>query len=460
MKTRQASRWVLFAAAIGAMGLMAGVFVVRSLQPRYQDSFINRLPSFLRPAARTLILPDYPDVAPTPAAQVTVDASKLLAPRQTRTRMPSPTPTSSLTPTLSSTSQLAEQRADRPGPTENPTQTSLRPQSTLTPVIPPGPTQAARSTPASLESIDVLLTGFRHIYQTWNNCGPATLSMNLSFYGWGGGQADAAKFLKPDPEDKNVSPHEMAAFARSLGFEAVMRVDGSMPLLKQFLHAGIPVLIEKGFEPDPQSGWEGHYGLVVGYDDSKNAFILMDSYTGPNQSVPYDALDWYWSHFNRTFIVVYTPGQADAVMQLLGADADPGENLAGALATAQAEATANPSNPFAWFNVGSNFAALGDYESAAAAYDQARSLGLPWRMTWYQFGVFEAYYRTGRFDDVLALADAMLATTPYVEELWYYRGLVHQARGELDAARVQFRQALHYNPNFTAAAEALAALGQ
>ncbi|HKZ83401.1 MAG TPA: tetratricopeptide repeat protein [Anaerolineae bacterium] len=460
MKTRYASRWAFFAAAIGAVVLMAGVFVARSLQPRYQDSLINRLPSFLRPAARSLILPDYPEVVPTPAAQITVDASKLLAPHQTKTPSPSPTPMPSLIPTPTLTPQRAEQQTGRPGPTENPTQTSPMAQPTLTPVIPPGPTQAARSTPASLESTDVMLAGFRHIYQTWNNCGPATLSMNLSFYGWGGGQADAAKYLKPDPEDKNVSPHEMAAFARSLGFEAVTRVGGSMPLVKEFLRAGIPVLIEKGFEPDPQAGWQGHYELIVGYDDSMNAFIAMDSYTGPNQSVPYDTLDWYWSHFNRTFIIAHTPDQAGTVMQMLGVDADPAQNLTGALATAQAEAAADPSNPFAWFNVGSNFAALGDYESAAAAYDQARSLGLPWRMTWYQFGIFEAYYRTGRFDDVLALADATLATTPYVEELWYYRGLVRQARGEPDAAREQFRQALHYNPNFTAAADALAALGQ
>jgi tetratricopeptide (TPR) repeat protein len=285
------------------------------------------------------------------------------------------------------------------------------------------------------------------------------MSMNLSYYGWEGGQADAARFLKPDREDKNVSPHEMVAFAQSTGFNAIARVNGSAPLVKQFLQAGIPVLIEKGFEPDPQSGWEGHYELLVGYSDAKGEFIAMDSYTGPNQSVPYSNLDWYWSHFNRTYLIVYTPAQAETVMQLLGPDLDPVSNAAAALAAAQAEASADPSNPFAWFNVGANFVALGEYESAAVAYDQARSLGLPWRMTWYQFGIFEAYYHTGRFDDVMTLADATLAITPYIEELWYYRGLVHQARGEYDLARQQFTQALHYNANFAAAANALAALG-
>jgi tetratricopeptide (TPR) repeat protein len=200
--------------------------------------------------------------------------------------------------------------------------------------------------------------------------------------------------------------------------------------------------------------------LIVGYNDAKREVIAMDSYTGPNQAVPYAALDGYWSHFDRTFIIVYTAAQSDTVMQLLGPDADPASNNAAALAAAQAEAAAHPSNPFAWFNIGTDFVALGEYPSAAAAYDQARSLGLPWRMTWYQFGIFEAYYRGGRFDDVMILADATLKTTPYIEELWYYRGLVHQARHELDAAREQFNQALRYNPNFKLAAEALAALAQ
>ncbi|MGH2591903.1 MAG: tetratricopeptide repeat protein [Anaerolineae bacterium] len=423
---------------------VGGLLFARALPPRWQDELISRVPELVRPLAQSLILPDYPDVIPTPITHVSADISALLTPPPTAT--PTATPTSTPAPTLT--------------PTPASTRSSSTTRLTLTPVVPPGPAQAARSTPASIDAANLLLTGFRHAYQTWNNCGPATLMTNLSYFGWAGNQADAAQFLKPAEEDVNVSPHEMAAFAQTAGLSALMRANGSMLLIKQFLQAGIPVLIEKGFEPDAELDWMGHYELVIGYSDSRGEFIAMDSYTGPNQAVPYDVLDWYWSHFNRTYLIVYEAEQAETVMQLLGADADPTSNAAAALASAQAEASANPSNPFAWFNVGTNFVALGEYESAAAAYDQARSLGLPWRMTWYQFGIFEAYYHTGRFDDVLALADATLAKTPYIEELWYYRGLVHQARGELDAARDQFNQALHYNPNFTVAAGALATLGQ
>ncbi|RIK17073.1 MAG: hypothetical protein DCC51_12895, partial [Anaerolineae bacterium] len=60
-----------------------------------------------------------------------------------------------------------------------------------------------------------------------------------------------------------------------------------------------------------------------------------------------------------------------------------------------------PDDPFAWFNLGSSLtelARLDDaalFEGAAAAFDQARLLGLPPRMLWYQFGPYEAYLAGG-----------------------------------------------------------------
>ncbi len=76
-------------------------------------------------------------------------------------------------------------------------------------------------------------------------------------------------------------------------------------------------------------------------------------------------------------------------------------------------------------------------------------------MLWYQFGPFEAYYEVGRYDDVLALVQANLGTTPYVEETYYWTGMVYLARGQIDAARAQFNLALQHNRNFTPAQDAL-----
>lgn len=165
------------------------------------------------------------------------------------TLQPTATPTPSIVPTTDTPVVL---RATQPasGPTHQPTPASPTPSPTSTPTPSPAPPPPA-----------TLLGGFTHAWQTWNNCGPATLAMNLSYFGRSETQADAATVLKPDPDDKNVSPDEMVAYARSLGFEAIYRVGGDMELLKRLLSYGIPVITEVWLFLAPR--W-GVHGLAVG----------------------------------------------------------------------------------------------------------------------------------------------------------------------------------------------------
>jgi len=439
--------WGVMLFIVALIACTGGLVMLKVLPPRDQDRILRRLPVPVRQAVNTLLFP-HPDLAPTPNAPV-VNVSALLTPFPTARPTATPTIVPSLTPSL----------APSPLPAIEPSPTPAAPSAAVIPTIrAPGPTQAARSTPASTEGIDVLLTGAKEYYQLWNNCGPATLAMNLSFYGWTGSQVDAAKFLKPDQEDKNVSPDQMAAYARSIGYQANYRVNGTTDMIKSFLRAGIPVLIEKGFEPEADLGWMGHYELIVGFNDAKQEFIAMDSYLGPYQSVPYDQFDKYWRQFNRTYLLVYTDAQADTVRSILNDQLDDATMWNGSLATTQQEAANNPNDPFAWFNLGTSYVALNDMSKATAAYDHARQLGLPWRMTWYQFGWFDAYLATGRYDDVLALADATIKVTSNIEEMFYYKGLVLKAQGNRDGARTQFELALQKNSNFQPATDALALL--
>jgi tetratricopeptide (TPR) repeat protein len=230
-------------------------------------------------------------------------------------------------------------------------------------------------------------------------------------------------------------------------------------LLKSFIRAGLPPIVEKGFEPEEKLGWMGHYELVVGWSDTTREFIVMDSYLGPNQSVSFDDMEKYWRQFNRTYLVVYRPDQQAAVAKIIGAEMDDATMYRNALARAQAELAANSKDAFGWFNLGTNYAALKMFNESASAYDQARRIGLPWRMTWYQFGWFEAYLAVNRLDDVIALADVTLKNDPYAEEMYYYKGLVYQKRGDENAAREQFNLALKHNPNFARARQALGMAG-
>ena len=296
-------------------------------------------------------------------------------------------------------------------------------------------------------------------YQGWNNCGPATLTNALVHFGYEDDQNRAANWLKPNGEDKNVSPWQMVEFVNTqipeMPIYGLQRSGGTADLLKTLMVNDFPVIVEKGYEP-PTYTWMGHYLLLAGYDESLQEFNSMDSFRGPNTRYSYDDIADYWQHFNYTYIVLYTLNREDALMALLGEDGDEWQNQIRALEMARAEAIADPDDAFAWFNMGTNFVNLGMHDVAAQAYDRAISLGLPWRMMWYQFGPYEAYYEAGRYDDMIAIARQNQNDNGghLVEETWYYLGMAREGRGELDKALQNYHTAYNFNPNFTPAQEA------
>ncbi|MCY3865831.1 MAG: C39 family peptidase [Chloroflexi bacterium] len=300
-------------------------------------------------------------------------------------------------------------------------------------------------------------------YQGWNNCGPATLTNALVHFGYTDDQYRAAKWLKPNYEDKNVSAWQMAEFVNTqipeLPVYALVRDGGTLELLQRLMVNGFPVLIEKGYEP-PDYTWMGHYLLLAGYDEALSEVDTMDSFKGPNTRYSYEEIQEYWQHFNYKYIALYTVNRETELMALLGDDADEWQNQINALELARAEAIADQEDAHAWFNMGSSFVELGMHDAAAQAYDKAISLGLPWRMFWYQFGAWEAYYHTGRYDDMIRIArqNQNDGGGQYVEETYYYLGMAREGRGEVSKALQNYDIALTFNPNFSPAREAKARL--
>lgn len=332
---------------------------------------------------------------------------------------------------------------------------SATPENTATPTLTPTPTV----TPFPLTPVapDVLLQGINHAAQMWNNCGPTTIVMNLSYFGIDQHQRESAAFLKPNPDDKNVSPEQLVAYARSQGLSATIRVGGDIDLLQQLISNGFPVIVEDWILPDDRGGM-GHYRLLTGYDSTEQHFIAQDSYFGPDKRVPFDELHSSWHVFNRKYILVYEPEREEALHAILGPMVDDQAMLAHALSEAQAAVQAQPDNVFTWHTLGATYTMLGQMEDAAAAFDEARRIGLPLRMLWYQFELFDAYLAVGRFQEVIDLGYATAFTAGGHEEAYYYQGLGYQQKGEPDTAEGHFRAALNYNHNFEPAQQALVAL--
>ncbi len=364
---------------------------------------------------------------------------------------------------LLATVELPPTSTPQPSPAVTPTFASPTEITAPTATTTPGPTPL----PASAQ-----LFGVRHEYQTWNNCGPATLSMALSFWGWQGDQAAVADFLKPNPRDKNVMPYEMAAFVdESTDLKAVLRVGGDIDLVKRFLAAGYPVILEKGFEGPDFSGWMGHYVLVTGYDDVRQAFTTQDSFRGPKIAVDYQVIRASWRAFNFTYLVVYPSEDELTVAAIFGEHMDEMTNFRSALDNASTEILTLTGRDqfFAWFNRGTNLDALQDYPGAAAAFDQAFSLYAamseeerPWRMMWYQTGPYAAYYYAGRYTDVINLATTTLEvmSEPVLEESYYWRARAREALGDVQGAIGDWEKSLEQHPGFGPSLVQLARLGQ
>lgn len=358
-----------------------------------------------------------------------------------------------------------------------PTPTAVPP--TPTPEPTPSPTPEPLPTSFRLDG----LSGEDIEAQKFNNCGPTNASLVLRFYGYDISQLDAAAYLKPNPEDRNVSPWQISDYVNSeTALRSITRANGTQELLKRLLVAGYPVVIEKGYQPPESptaSGWYGHYLTLFGYDDEAAEYYTLDTFLGPFTErdvepgytladgfpYSYEYVDEYWEQFAHTFYVIYRPDQEPELFDILGEEMLDNEMMWEATARrAQASIEEDENNAFAWFNLGTALTRLGElsgelsfYENGALAFDKARSIGLPSRMLWYQHRPYIAYMRVGRYQDMLDLANATLADPGgrHVEETYFYLGHAQSLTGDLNGAAASFERALVLNEFFYPAQIAL-----
>ncbi len=315
---------------------------------------------------------------------------------------------------------------------------------TATATLPPLPAQASIPSP-------------EYEKQTPNNCGPATLSMALHMYGWEGTQADIAAFIKPVTGDRNVNPEELRYYVRTQAgwLNLEYRVGGNIETLKRLIAANYPVIVESVTSLDPNDAlgptddlWAAHYLLLTGYDDSAQSFTIQDSYHGADLKITYSQLEEEWKPFNNLYLVMYFPEFEEEMKALLASNWDPNLNRKNTLAASQADSAKNPTDAFAWFNVGSNLVYFDRYEEAALAYDKAREIGVPLRMFRYQFGPFLAYFHSGRNDDLLVLTDYARGVTEMSEETWLWYGYGLYRKGDNAGALKAWQKADSINPQF------------
>jgi hypothetical protein len=296
------------------------------------------------------------------------------------------------------------------------------------------------------------------IAQSFNNCGPASLSMVMSMYGKQVDQETLANRMRPfhNPDggidDKSVFAPEFVVSAKEYGFEALERPNGTIDLIKKFIANGIPVVVRTWLHPGEDIG---HFRIVRGYNAAEQKIIQDDSFEGPDISYTYDEFLSMWQPFNYGYILIYPKEKEAVVRSILGDEIIPKAAYEKSIVRATREREENPSAVYPSFNISTAQYHLGKYKDAVESYEKVASQ-LPPRMLWYQIEPILAYHKTGKYDEVYRLTDHILNNGNMAfSELYQIRGEVFLKAGKKDEAKTEFEKAVYYNVNFQPAKEAL-----
>src|SRR3989344_405716 len=297
-----------------------------------------------------------------------------------------------------------------------------------------------------------------HISQTFNNCGPASLSMALSYFGIKASQKVIGDDLRPyqnpqgDNDDKSVTLNEMVEKAKEYGLIPFHRPNGNINLIKYFIAYDIPIIAFTWTKPDEDIG---HYRVVKGYDDNSNELIQDDSLQGKNLKFKYDDFNVLWHKFNYEYLVLVPKDKVAIAEAILGENKDESKAWKNAIDILTKFLEKNPGDVPARFSLSISYFYIGDYKKSIEQFEMVQSK-LSKRALWYQIEPIQAYFELGDYNKVFEISDNILNKgNRAFSELYMLRGKIYLIKGELKNAKAEFEKAVFYNKNMEEAQEAL-----
>lgn len=302
------------------------------------------------------------------------------------------------------------------------------------------------------------VSGGMQTYQTFNNCGPASLSMTLSFYDIYLSQKVLGDELRPwqnpsgDNDDKSVTLPELAEKAEDFGFTSYHRPNGDVETLKNFIANDMPVITRTITKLGEDIG---HYRVVYGYDDTIGQIIQNDSLQGAGLRFNYDDFLSIWKPYGYEYLVLVPQDKEILAKSILGENTDELTSWRNAVATLEKEILNNQSDPYLNFSLSVAYYNIGEYQKSVNEFEKVESQ-LPFRTLWYQIEPLLAYQKLGRYSEVLPRIEKILnGGNRAFSELYQMRGEIFVLQGNYQAARDEFNLALFYNENFSQASTSL-----
>lgn len=297
-----------------------------------------------------------------------------------------------------------------------------------------------------------------HIFQKFNNCGPASLSMALSYYGINKSQEELGEALRPyqvasgDNDDKSTTLEELAEKSKEYGLTPYHLPNGDIEKIKLFITYDMPVISRTWLHKNDDIG---HYRVIKGYNEETKQILQDDSFENKNLWFSYSDYNELWKKFNYEYLVLVPADKIKIAQAILGEDLDPKIAWGKAVKLSQEELSKNPDDIYARFNLSVAYYNIGEYKKSVEEFEKVENK-LPFRTLWYQIEPIQAYYELGNYARVFEVTDKILNNhNRAFSELYLIRGDIYLKQGNREAAKSEFEKAVFYNKNLKAAQDAL-----
>lgn len=299
------------------------------------------------------------------------------------------------------------------------------------------------------------------IFQSFNNCGPASLTMLLSYFRINETQENLGQKLRPyqvasgDNDDKSVTLEELANAASDYNLAAYHRPNGDYEKIKRFVSNGIPVIVRTWLHPNEDIG---HFRVIRGYDDTTSELIQDDSFEGKDLRYNYDVFNKMWEPYNYEYLVLVPKEKQSLAEEIIGEDIDTKTAWKKAANSSGELLKSNPDDIYARFNLSVAYFNIGEYKKSTEEFEKVEAQ-LPFRTLWYQIEPVEAYYHLGNYERVFQITDSILNNQNRAfSELYIIRGDIYKKQGNTEAARNEYNQAVLYNKNLKDAQDKLSSI--
>ncbi|RJF73320.1 peptidase C39 [Deinococcus cavernae] len=173
----------------------------------------------------------------------------------------------------------------------------------------------AASAAAPKNASGYVLEGMPLIRQSYNACGPASITQVLGYYGLNVKMEEVSRWTRPD-ERSYMSAQAIVNFAPVVGMEARLYAGGTLNSVRSAIKHGLPLIALQSHIPEPGKVIP-HWRVIVGYDDARRAVYTKDPLLG-YVAIGYDDFLRVWADQRGQFAVLYPPKLSATVRKTLG----------------------------------------------------------------------------------------------------------------------------------------------